>query len=274
MERKLIKIDRNGTKYYSDCTCQRCGGKGRISYYSFIEGGICFECGGSGVSKERIEKEYTPEYRAKLDAKREAKKEAEKSQKIGELMAHKAENLERLGFKDGKTYCVCGDTYAIKDELKAAGAKFSRELGWHFSEPVTAYACIEIVADEVISDELDWWYGKPCFKFTENAAAIVKAKMPKKEVVSEYVGEVGKKVNLKLTLKRVYSYETHYNRYRWSTDTAYINSFEDESGNVFVWKTSSWSGDEGQTYEISGTIKDHSEYKGIKQNILTRCKIA
>lgn len=271
MEKKLVKVDKNGTKYYSDCTCQRCGGKGWISCYSFIDGGICFECGGSGVSKERIEKEYTPEYRAKLDAKREAKKEAEKSQKIDELMAHKAENLERLGFKDGKTYCVCGDTYAIKDELKAAGAKFSRELGWHFSEQVTGYACIEITADEVISDELDWWYGKPFFKFSENTAEIVKAKMPKKEICSEYVGNIGDKVSVDLMLKRVYSYETSFG---YRIQTVYINSFEDEDGNVYVWKTQSWSGEEQKIYGVSGTIKDHSEYKGIKQNILTRCKIA
>ena len=268
MEKKFIKIDKNGTKYYSDCTCQRCGGTGRMPYY--IYNGICFECNGSGISKERIIKEYTPEYQAKLDAKKAAKREAAEAAKISELMDHKAENLERLGFKDCKTYCVCGDTYEIKDELKAAGAKFSRELGWHFSEPVTGYACIEIAADDVISDELDWWYGKPCFKFAENAAEIVKAKMPKKEICSEYVGNIGDKVSVDLTLKRAYSYETSFG---YRTQTVYINSFEDEDGNVYVWKTQSWLGEEGKTYWVSGTIKDHSEYKGIKQNILTRCKI-
>lgn len=28
--------------------CKRCGGEGRISYYSHIKGGTCFACNGSG----------------------------------------------------------------------------------------------------------------------------------------------------------------------------------------------------------------------------------
>ena len=265
MEKKLIKTDKNGTKYYSDCTCQRCGGKGRISYYSFIEGGICFECGGSGVSKERITKVYTPEYAEKLEAKRQEKRQKEQEVKIADLLAHKDEALERMGFKNGKTFCVCGDTFAIKDELKAAGAKFSRELGWHFSEP-TSYPCIEVLADEVISDRYIWSYGKPNFALVENAAQIVKAKMPKKEVHSEYVGEIGGIVATEMTLKRVYSFDSRFG-------TTYINNFEDEDGNVFVWKTGSWSGEERKSYNIIGTVKEHSEYRGTKQTILTRCKV-
>lgn len=270
MEKKLIKIDRNGTKYYTEhVACAKCCGRGRLSWTSYADG-ICFDCGGAGWYEREV-KEYTPEYQAKLDARRAAKAEAKREAAIAELMAHKDEALARLGFKDGKTYCVCGDTFAIKDTLKEAGAKFSRELGWHFDEPVLAYPCIEVNADEVISDELDWYYGKAQFKFMDNAAEIVKAKMPKKEITSEYVGEVNQKIEVALTLKRVFTYETCFG---YRTSTVYVNSFEDENGNVFVWKTSSWCGDERQTYTVKGTIKEHNEYKGTKQNVLTRCKIA
>jgi hypothetical protein len=32
----------------ADTPCTRCGGEGRISYYSHIKAGVCFACNGSG----------------------------------------------------------------------------------------------------------------------------------------------------------------------------------------------------------------------------------
>ncbi len=48
---------------------------------------------------------------------------------------------------------------------------------------------------------------------------------------------------------------------------------EDAAGNVFVWITSSTRVrfDEGESYWIRGTIKDHKVYKNVKQTVLTRC---
>lgn len=81
---ELIKIDRNGTKYYEgEVECDRCQGKG--IYYigvcngqlvpSHVDQGVCFKCGGSGKVSGKW-KEYTPEYAEKLEAKRRAKAEA------------------------------------------------------------------------------------------------------------------------------------------------------------------------------------------------------
>lgn len=79
----LIKIDRNGTKYYTGmCDCPRCDGKG--IYYigvcnghlvpSHVDQGLCFQCGGSGKVEGKW-KEYTPEYEAKLNERRAKKAE-------------------------------------------------------------------------------------------------------------------------------------------------------------------------------------------------------
>lgn len=78
---ELIKIDRNGTKYFQGMIkCDRCGGKG-IYYIGVMNGellpaypdnGTCYKCGGSGtVFGKWVER--TPEYEAKL-AERRAKK--------------------------------------------------------------------------------------------------------------------------------------------------------------------------------------------------------
>ena len=74
----LMRVDRNGTKYYKGMIeCDRCGGAG--IYYigvhngkplpSWVDGGVCFKCGGEG-KVEGEWKEYTPEYEAKLEARR------------------------------------------------------------------------------------------------------------------------------------------------------------------------------------------------------------
>lgn len=104
-----IRTDKNGTKYYSDCTCKRCGGGGYIDAYKYNDGGVCFGCFGSGVSeKPSVVKEYTPEYKAKLDTKRaiklealekerqelEAKRELERQQRELEKQRKKQEALE------------------------------------------------------------------------------------------------------------------------------------------------------------------------------------
>lgn len=54
----------------------------------------------------------------------------------------------------------------------------------------------------------------------------------------------------------------------------YLYSFKDADGNVFVWKTSKGLAIENDTQvRVTGTIKEYSEYKEVKQTILTRCNI-
>lgn len=89
---------------------------------------------------------------------------------------------------------------------------------------------------------------------------------------SSYVGEVGQKIQTELTFKKKIAYETHYS---YHGETSYILLFEDAEGNIYKWNTAKYMEiEEGQQVKIKGTIKDHSEYSGAKQTILTRCKIA
>lgn len=49
----------------------------------------------------------------------------------------------------------------------------------------------------------------------------------------------------------------------------------DEHGDVFVWWAGRSHGVEiGDSVEVIGTLKAHKEYNGVKQNIITRCKIS
>jgi hypothetical protein len=91
----------------------------------------------------------------------------------------------------------------------------------------------------------------------ENAERIAKCK---------HVGTVGERVRgLKLTVKRVIPLEKQFG-------VTYVTAMEDADGNQFTWFASGTELKVGDTYTCDATVKDHSEFKGIKQTVLTRCK--
>lgn len=273
----LDRVDRNGTHYYTDCKCPKCGGTGNIYYYAHVEGGVCFLCGGSGVHPTQVIVRRA-EYQRELDAKR-----LERARKAAPAV--NAAFLEREGFsKDGKTYIVLGDTYAIREDLKAAGAKFSYNLGWHFPEPNPNYATRETTKDTIVfqNDEetvtvlrelpngmLDWPYDVYYLQeYVKRLQEEYKASlMPE----TKFFGELGQKVELTLALDRRSFFDT-----QWGSTAIY--AFTDAEGHHFIWKTASWPDsmtkvNEGDSIVLKGTIKEHNEYKGCKQTVLTRCKI-
>lgn len=82
-----------------------------------------------------------------------------------------------------------------------------------------------------------------------------------------YYGEVGEKVTLNGRLACVTSYSTQFG-------VMYIYKMIYNSA-IFVWKTSKYLGidDSGEEVNLVGTIKEHSEFRGVKQNMLVRCKV-
>ena len=166
----------------------------------------------------------------------------------------------------GETWIVLGDTFSIKDELKQKGAKFNRELGWHFDHDEPGYQLYKINMDDVTDTYFD---GR--LYFSEDVYDIVN-KIKKENTVyepskSNWIGEVGKKVDADVVLR---NYRSFYGNFG---ETG-VFEFEDSDGNTVIWMTSPDRDiDYDHIYWIEGTVKDHSEYKGDKQTRLTRCKI-
>jgi len=96
-----------------------------------------------------------------------------------------------------------------------------------------------------------------------------KATMTKEQSISDYVGTPGEKIQIELTYVKFFHYDTMFG-------TTWIHKFEDNNGNIFVWKTSKALTDIkcSDSLKLKGSIKEHNEYKGEKQTILTRCKIS
>lgn len=93
---------------------------------------------------------------------------------------------------------------------------------------------------------------------------------------SSWFGAVGDRATFTLTVDRVIPHEKQ--AYGWQgrrgqTATTYIHKMRDEAGNLAVWFSSGEKLEEGKTYRLVATVKDHKDYRGVKETILTRCSI-
>lgn len=83
---------------------------------------------------------------------------------------------------------------------------------------------------------------------------------------SDYLGSVGEKISVNFVSGReVACCETQFG-------LLHIYEFKDTNGNTVVWKSSS-SKDIPENGVVTGTVKSHEEYDGIKQTVILRAKI-
>lgn len=269
----LTKVDRNNTHYYTSTICPKCGGKGHIPGYEYVEGGVCFLCGGIGRGSYPVIVR-THEYNQKLINAR-----LEKARKTaGE---RNAKWLKSWGFSEqGEAWIVMGKTYEIREELKNAGATYRDIFGWHFDHLVEGFSVIKISINDIMYVNSDGeaetlGYYDMNGTLTWNLFEIEeylknrKAQWEKENAPeTEWFGNLKDKVNLKVTLKTIRGFDTPFG---WTN----IFTFEDNQGHQFIWKTGSYvEAQEGAEVTLKGTVKAHSEYKGIKQTELTRCKVS
>ena len=116
------------------------------------------------------------------------------------------------------------------------------------------------------------------------AKKIAEEERAKANAEVEYYGAVGDKFELTLTFDKSFGFEGAYG-------FTYIHLFHDDEGHQFKWsssngtykveydKTADFGGIEycefevGHKYLMKGTVKAHNEYKGVKQTVITRCKV-
>jgi hypothetical protein len=97
--------------------------------------------------------------------------------------------------------------------------------------------------------------------------------------VSEFVGTLGKREDFTLTVKKLIGFDGNYGH-------TVLHIMLDQNGNKLTWfKSGNADMEEGKTYVVKGTVKNHEVYnrnkdyegnpigQGEKQTILSRCKI-
>lgn len=199
---KLIRVDRNGTKYYEGMIeCDRCGGAG--IYYmgvnngrlipSWVDNGVCFKCRGLGKVPSKW-KEYTPEYEAKLEARRKAKREkweAEHAEEIAQREAERKakEEAERLAREAEER--AEAERKAKSQYIGAEGDKID------ISVTLERRAWFEIPSFAGFGTETKYIY---TFRDDQENAIVWKTS-------KGLIYETGEKLNLKGTIKELSEYD-------------------------------------------------------------------
>ena len=275
--------EKNGKMYVSArCKCDRCNGSGiAISHVCngqpvpyVNDGGICYSCNGAGYFRKEIrlytDKEF--EQMEKASIKAAEKREAAREQKMKAKYANKREKwLEENCFNENLTTFVYfpADSFEVKDSLKDAGFKFNRSLLWHIANIPEGYEdkVVEITLDKVA--EIGAW-GEGCYRPNARAFVddILKNCRPIEDSTSEWLFEEKERFyDYAVVLKSVRGMET---RFGWTQ----LVKFEDANGNILQWWTAvEIKAEVGDHVLLTGTVKAHDEYKGIKSTTVTRCRL-
>lgn len=103
-----------------------------------------------------------------------------------------------------------------------------------------------------------------------------------------YIGTIGSKVTTDVKMVNIFEYQDY--KFSYYGTSRYIYTMQDNEGNVLVYKSGAYltyKTDEkdqwgnpveigirrGDKINISGTVKEHGEYKGKKQTVLQRVRV-
>jgi hypothetical protein len=237
--------------------CHRCGSPGYIEAYRHVEGGICFRCLGSG--REPADREvrlYTADQLAKLNAT--AQRKADRKATAAEMARAKAQaeasarrvsfeanNAELLAWLRGAGSGCDGEEYRdgfLGDMLRRA----DRDADWSDGQREALLRSFERAKADA-----------------ERARA------------SGHVGTIGERRQFVAMVERESTYERRAFMPSWggATETVYITTLRDASGNALVVKSPSFRAAVGERLTIKGTVKDHTEFRGERQTMLARVAI-
>ena len=184
--------------------------------------------------------------------------------------AAQAKWLETNGFSaDGLTYVFKGESYSIKDELKAAGFKYNSTLKWHKAEfdPNYADRLVKVELNQVV--EMSAW-GQGHYK-ADAADFINKLTVQEREVntASQWLATPGEYIKDHIVkLVRKGSFNGRYG-------VTNVITFEDRDRNLITWFTTTNPpfviGDELKI--VTAKVKDLNEYRGERATVITRPRL-
>lgn len=273
----IVSVDENAKKAVVECQCDRCGGSGMYIIPRVFQG-TCFTCGGAGIIRKRV-KAYTPDEYEKYLANQARAKERKAEQRAAEVAKLQEESeanlrvaLEEAGYdvECPQIFVVIGEnTYAVKDELKELGCKYKPEFGWYCTHAVDVpvyYGMVGIPFDQVC----EW---NPVAKkiFIKDGAKEI-ADAAKNEAApksnSEFIGDIKQRLrDMEVVYTNCRTIESYY-----GVSLVYTFKLGD---NILTWFCSGKGIDPdieiGETVLLTGTVKDHKIYNGVKQTIINRC---
>lgn len=104
---------------------------------------------------------------------------------------------------------------------------------------------------------------------TEEARKVRETRRQKEASASKHIGKIKDRITVEADMRFVTSCDSIYG---WSA----LYKFVTDDGDVLTWWTSSdvdIEGGQTRRVRVTGTVKEHDEYAGVKQTVLTRCKL-
>lgn len=173
---------------------------------------------------------------------------------------------EVLGFTKGYITIFKGDTYSLLEWFQESTARYHKIWGWYFiseeelPEIPAGVTPIQLKWEDVAFADEDQL--RPESQIKEHIDSLMYEPSP-----SKWQGEVGDRITRCLTVTKVAELPDGY----YGPSTFYL--FKDEKENEYTWTTAARKLELGETYEVIGTIKSLSKYKGKEQTVLTRCRV-
>lgn len=174
------------------------------------------------------------------------------------------EEMKEVSFDANSEYAIESTKNALEwirniDEEELRSNEYLRNLRVICSDKFTDWRSLGILVS--LTTAYERHLGKlAAYEKKENAhKAEVEA--------SAHVGEVGDKLEINVTsFTCISSWENMYG-------VTFLYKFTDAENHTFIWYASKSVDNEDQVIKVKGTIKNHSEFQGIKQTVLTRCKV-
>lgn len=254
--------EKNGKPYVTILgNCPRCGGSGHYSYNQ-MDGTMCLQCRGAKKVKLSV-RWYTDAERQRMDRATETRRAKVIQERIAREEYANGPQGNGFGTAEGSITIILGDSYDVKDELKAGGCKYNPALGWYIPNGVNYIVPAEYGLRTHI---LTWAEASEDgrIKSAPDLRKIV-SRILYGESHSEYQGEIGEKLSVDVKVIGSYAMSGRFG--------GYCFRFIDQNGNEYSWLTNSTYIEKGTSCSITGKVKDHEEYNGVKRTILTRCKI-
>ena len=244
-----VKMTASGKPYrLVEELCSRCGGQGGAEQWKHT-GYTCFKCAGQRffVKSRPV---YTAERLAKLEAalttrhaKLAAKRQAAVEQKAAEAAARKAEFEAAYGALIAKAR-----PYMLKSEFVASLVSQAEQKAYLSEKQVAA--------------------------LEKSLAAF--AEREKAAAASEWVGKIGERLTVEATVERVFETEMPSFGYGYGARPMapfYVVTMRTAEGAVLVYKGSAYLAEKGAKVKVTGTVAQHTEYKGTKQTVIKRPKV-
>lgn len=171
---------------------------------------------------------------------------------------------DTLGFKNGFITLITGPTEKWEDYLNMSNARYSRVWGWYI---ISAETVPSNLPDDLSTITLSWSLvgNEDGTLLPEDKVVEVVETLKYPATPSQYVGKVGDRLSLDLTVTKSIPIETI-----WGRSTLHV--MVDANDNEFIWKTNSKSWEVGSQRHLKGTVKEHKVWRNSQQTWLTRCQ--